>query len=137
MKRRGPNRAWSGLAELSLEGLDRGQGAFVVAVVVVLAGVGVAIARQPPGLPGAAVGLLQSTAGPGADRCRLQQSGLDQQPDVVQGRARLAVQPVGELLVGHGLLPAQPQDPQAQRVRGRLGLEDCGPPTACIHRRHA
>ena len=49
--RRGPNRAWSGLAELSLEGLDRGQGAFVVAVVVTLAGVGVAIARQPPGLP--------------------------------------------------------------------------------------
>jgi hypothetical protein len=134
---RGPDRAWPCLAELGLEGLDRGDGLFVVAVVVGFALVGVAIARQPPGLPAGAVRLLQGTAGPGADRGGLQQSGLDQQPDVVQGRARLAVQPVGELLVGHGLLPAQAQDPQAQRMRGRLGLEDGGPPTACIHRRHA
>jgi hypothetical protein len=56
----GPDRAWSGFAELGLEGLDRGQGAFVAAVVVGLAVVGIAAAGQPPGLPGGAVGLLQA-----------------------------------------------------------------------------
>jgi hypothetical protein len=68
--REGANRAWSGFAELGLEGLDRGEGAFVGTVVVGLAVVGVTVAGQPPGLPGGAVGLLQGAAGSGADRCR-------------------------------------------------------------------
>jgi hypothetical protein len=41
----GTDRAWSCFAELSLEGPDRGEGEFVVAVVVGLAAVGVTVGR--------------------------------------------------------------------------------------------
>jgi hypothetical protein len=61
---------------------------------------------EVPGPAGGPVRLLQRALGALADLVGDQEAGLDQGADVVQDRARVLAQPLGQLLVGQRLVKA-------------------------------
>ena len=82
----------------------------------------VAVQAERPGPAGGAVGLLERALLALADLLGDEEPGGDQGADVVQDRARVAAEPLGQLLVGQRLVEAEPQDAHAQGVGEGLGL---------------
>jgi hypothetical protein len=72
------------------------------------------------------VRLLVGATDPLPDADRLDQLGVDEHAQVVQDRRRVALEPIGELLVGPLPVAAEPHDSQSQRVGCCLDLRRGG-----------
>src|SRR5439155_769884 len=93
---------------------------------------------EAPGLAGGEVRHLAGSPGASAFRLRGQEPGRHQLADVVQGRGRVRVELLGDLLVRKRPVEAQPQDPQPYRRSQRPGLHLGRRPPAWLRRtRHA